>query len=288
MRRHVSRPILLPCSSTADHTFWQETSAGETTKHAAGRLNVPGTEPFARDLAVQRSVSQGTGYHAGHLIAHQFGGPEIAANLSLQSAEMNQGGGNYYRQESRWAETLKQGEAVSVHIKEVTRAGDSAFLYRTAESITTTPTGQVSHDTVAFLNPENERVRAAENRVLNTPENAGKVLYLPQAPPPRSPFVTAQLTDDDMQHLLEAKHGQDHRAKLDDMKTILAAADTVSALDDRAQVGYDPDRELFYATLRADDKPALDERLKKMQAQTMERNQRREASRQRDSSHERD
>ncbi len=228
-------------------------------------MNVPGEDRFPRDLSAQRAVSQGTGYHAGHLIGHQFGGPEIAGNLSLQNHEMNQGGGTYYNQESRWAETLKQGTAVAVHVKEITRADDPAFLYRTVESVTTTPAGEVTRDSIAFLNPESERARAATGKTLEPLDTPAQVYHLAPERLQSSPLITARLSDDDLTHLLEAKHGEDQRGRTQELLTILKGTETVAALGGRARLGYDPDRELFYATLRAADKPLLDDRLKELQ-----------------------
>ena len=269
--------------------FWQEqTAAGETIKHAAGRLNVPGDEPFPRDLSAQRAVSRGTGYHAGHLIGHQFGGPEIAGNLSLQNHEMNQGGGTYYNQESQWADTLKEGTAVAIHVKETTRADDPAFLYRTVESVTTTPAGQVTRDSIAFLNPESERARAAIGKTLEPLDTPAQIYHLAPERLQSSPLITARLSDNDVTNLLEAKHGDDQRGRAQELLAILKGTETVAALDGRAQLGYDPDRELFYATLRAADKPLLDDRLKELQEKAVERDQQRQRARERDSSHERD
>ena len=269
--------------------FWQEqTAAGETIKHAAGRLNVPGDEPFPRDLSAQRAVSRGTGYHAGHLIGHQFGGPEIPGNLSLQNHEMNQGGGTYYNQESSWADTLKEGTAVAIHVKEITRADNPAFLYRSVESVTTTPAGQVSRDSIAFLNPESERVRTATGKTLEQLDTPAQVYHLAPERLQSSPPITARLNDTDVTHLLEAKHGEDQRGRAQELLTILKGTETVAALDGRAQLGYDPDRELFYATLRAADKPLLDDQLKELQQKAVERDQQRHRPRERDTSHERD
>jgi hypothetical protein len=68
--------------------FWREATATYDIKFAAGSVDPQ------RDLAAQRAVSKGRG-DAGHLIAHQFGGPEAPYNLSIQNYRENQGEGTY-------------------------------------------------------------------------------------------------------------------------------------------------------------------------------------------------
>jgi hypothetical protein len=56
--------------------FWRESTPTHEIKFAAGKLQTPGTVDRQRDVVAQRAVSKGRGDDAGHLIAHQFGGPE--------------------------------------------------------------------------------------------------------------------------------------------------------------------------------------------------------------------
>jgi hypothetical protein len=51
-----------------------------------------GTVDRQRDVVAQRAVSKGRADDAGHLAAHQFGGPE-APYVSIQNYQQNQGGG---------------------------------------------------------------------------------------------------------------------------------------------------------------------------------------------------
>jgi len=158
--------------------FWQETEGDFTVKHAAGRLNIPGVDPTPRDLAQQRAVSRGTGYDAGHLIGHQYGGPETPANLSLQNHLQNQGGGTYYNLESHFAEALAADTAVSVHVREMTKANDPAYLYRHVAWVETQSNGTMTREATLFMNPESERVRIAQGVVLTPPPNAGQIIDL--------------------------------------------------------------------------------------------------------------
>ena len=161
--------------------FWEERDeqTGVTVKHAAGRLDLPPRGSQARDIGAQRALSQGTGYHAGHLIAHRFGGPEIAGNLSLQNHLINQGGGAYFKQEQRWADELRAGNAVAVHIREVSRDDASpAFQYRDIQTVITKPTGELTRETIAFLNPETEKARQATRRVVPQLDEPATIINL--------------------------------------------------------------------------------------------------------------
>jgi hypothetical protein len=62
--------------------FWRESTPTHDIKFAACKLQTPGTVDRQRDVVAQRAVSKGRGDDAGHLIAHQFGGPEAPYNLS--------------------------------------------------------------------------------------------------------------------------------------------------------------------------------------------------------------
>ena len=151
-------------ASHGDLRFWEVTHGPQTTKYAIGFLEHPETPKTPRDLAAQRAVSRGSGFDAGHLIGHQFGGPEIPGNLSLQNPTMNQGGGNWYKMETDWASSLRADNRVAVVVREVTRSDIPSFLYRTVNSLTVTPEGKVQHNEVSMLNPETERALAAQGR----------------------------------------------------------------------------------------------------------------------------
>lgn len=267
--------------------FWQESNNGMTVKHAAGRLNQPGAEPFPRDLEAQRAVSRGTGYDAGHLIGHQFGGPEIPGNLSLQNHLMNQGGGTFYNLEQSWAASLAEGKAVAVHVTEYTRDQDTAFLYRKVETVTTAPSGEVTRDELLYANPESERVRRAEGRESQVQGTPGVILNLPAVPEPEPQEIGVLITDPQAQLLLADKHPQDRGAQKQDLKNALSGENPVSILDGRAELDFDVERERFYVAIREDLKPELDNRLRLLQ-QAQADQIKRDASRNRDEDRERD
>ena len=110
--------------------FWREATASHDIKFAVGRLQAPGSVDPQRDLAAQRAVSKGRGDDAGHLIAHQFGGPEAPYNLSIQNYWQNEGGGTYWDLEQRWASQLKSGVAVDVTVREMSRKGEDRPYHR--------------------------------------------------------------------------------------------------------------------------------------------------------------
>ena len=157
--------------------FWEVKEGEQTTKYAAGTLARPDLPKTDRDTKAQSAISKGTGFDAGHLIGHQFGGPEIPGNLSLQNPTMNQGGGNWYKMESQWAHDLRNDSRVTVVVKEVTRPDTPNFLWRSVESLTINSDGEVRHDEVSMLNPETERALAAQKR-SPAPEVPGGAVVL--------------------------------------------------------------------------------------------------------------
>ena len=173
----------IPPNATAhgDLRFWEVKEGDQTTKYAAGILAHPNLPKADRDIKAQSAVSKGTGFDAGHLIGHQFGGPEIPGNLSLQNPTMNQGGGNWYKMESQWANDLRDNNRVAVVVKEVTRTDTPNFLWRSVESLTINPDGKVRHDEVSMLNPETERALAAQGR-SPAPEVPGGAVILDLRP----------------------------------------------------------------------------------------------------------
>jgi DNA/RNA non-specific endonuclease len=159
--------------------FWSRTTNDHQIKYAAGKLQAPGAAG-ARDLKAQRAVSRGTGDDAGHLIGHQFGGPEIPGNLSLQHYEQNRGGGTFYDLEKRWAEKLLAGVPVEVEIREMTRAGEDRPYHRHVEW--TEGAGRSQRREVAdFMNAESLRGRLAKGIVPETHRNSVVVELRPGA-----------------------------------------------------------------------------------------------------------
>jgi hypothetical protein len=121
----------------AQFLFRQWTQGNFSYKEASGQLGVPGKVSTHRLVGDQRTVSSGTGEHAGHLIGIQFGAPRDVRNLGLQNANMNtfaptalqaafQGpGGSYHNLESRWSELLKAGYKVTVTVRDKYRRNEN-------------------------------------------------------------------------------------------------------------------------------------------------------------------
>lgn len=159
--------------------FWSKTTNDHQIKYAAGKLQAPGAAG-ARDLKAQRAVSRGTGDDAGHLIGHQFGGPEIPGNLSLQHYEQNRGGGTFYDLEKRWAEKLVAGVPVEVEIREMTRAGEDRPYHRHVQW--TEGVGPSQRREVAdFMNSESPRGRLAKGIATELYANSAVVELRPGA-----------------------------------------------------------------------------------------------------------
>jgi hypothetical protein len=70
---------------SAAFLFRQWTHGNYRYKEASGDLGVPGNVMTHRIVSAQRNLSGGTGEHAGHLIAIEFGAPGDVRNLGLQN-----------------------------------------------------------------------------------------------------------------------------------------------------------------------------------------------------------
>ena len=126
-------------------TFRKWTQGSYSYKEASGELGVPGQVMTHRSVSAQRSMSGGTGEHAGHLIGIQFGAPGDERNMSLQNPNMNtfaptalhsafQGaGGSYHDLESRWSARLKQGHRITVTVRDKFRMGEQRPFSRSVE-----------------------------------------------------------------------------------------------------------------------------------------------------------
>jgi hypothetical protein len=136
---------------SAQFLFRQWTQGNFSYKEAGGELGVPGRVATNRIVADQRTMSSGTGEHAGHLIGIQFGAPGDLRNLGLQNANMNtfapkvlqpafQGhGGSYHDLESRWSERLKEGYKIRVTVRDKYRKGENRPFSRWVQWIETKP-----------------------------------------------------------------------------------------------------------------------------------------------------
>jgi hypothetical protein len=136
---------------SAQFVFRQWSDGNYSYKEASGQLGVPGKVATHRVVADQRTMSAGTGEHAGHLIGIQFGAPGDIRNLGLQNANMNtfapkalqpafQGrGGSYHDLESRWSEQLKAGSKIKVTVKDKYRKGEDRPFSRSVQWTETRP-----------------------------------------------------------------------------------------------------------------------------------------------------
>jgi hypothetical protein len=146
--------------------------AGYFFKEASGELGVPGQVMTHRIVADQRLVSAGTGEHAGHLIAIQFGPPGDLRNLGLQNPNMNtfaprplqealQGsGGSYYHLESKWTRLLLDGYAIHVTVTDKYRPGQNRPYTRSVVWTETPPNGQSERLVMEYVNFSSNQGRA--------------------------------------------------------------------------------------------------------------------------------
>jgi hypothetical protein len=166
--------------------FWRETTASHDIKYAAGRLQAPGSVDPQRDLGAQRAVSKGRGDDAGHLIAHQFGGPEAPYNLSIQNYRQNQGGGTYWDLEQRWASHLKSGVAVDVTVREMSRKGEDRPYHRHVSWLETNKDSLVLGE-LDFVNTMSPKGRSAEGIPKVEYDTPAKIVDLTKLPRSGSP-----------------------------------------------------------------------------------------------------
>ena len=165
----------LPDISQRFH-FWSGHRGSYFVKEASGELGVPGKVRTHRIVSDQRAVSSGTGEHAGHLIAIQFGAPGDLRNLGLQNPNMNtfapkplqeafQGpGGSYHNLESKWAGLLEQGYSVRVTVVDKYRSGENRPCTRSVTWTETSPQGHSEQLALEFVNFSSPQSRAKAGR----------------------------------------------------------------------------------------------------------------------------
>ena len=158
----ISHRFLFTSGNRGSHFF----------KEASGELSVPGQVMTHRVVADQRTVSSGTGDHAGHLIGIQFGAPGDLRNLGLQNANTNtfapkplqeafQGsGGSYHNLESQWAEQLRQGYSIRVTITDKYRPNENRPYTRSVTWTETAPSGHSQLLSLEFVNFSSPQSRA--------------------------------------------------------------------------------------------------------------------------------
>ncbi|MGD0628142.1 MAG: hypothetical protein ABR987_02255 [Terracidiphilus sp.] len=141
---------------------------------ASGELGVPGEVVTHRDERAQRQVSAGTGEHAGHLIAIQFGAPGDSRNLGLQNPNMNTyaprkyqeafvgTGGSYYKLEATWKELLLDGWKIEVIVTDKYRLGEDRPFTRSVSWTGVSTWGEKQGGALDFGNFDSPQKRAAE------------------------------------------------------------------------------------------------------------------------------
>jgi DNA/RNA non-specific endonuclease len=145
-------------------------------KRGEGNLGAPGQVMTHRDNSAQRSISSGSGEHAGHLIGIQFGAPGGVENLGLQNPNVNTfaprqlheafvgPGGNYHNLESKWAEQLKQGYRIHVTVTDKYHPGENRPYSRSVQWIQTSPKGIAQQFALEFVNFSSPQSRAKTGR----------------------------------------------------------------------------------------------------------------------------
>lgn len=134
-------------------TFRNWTQGGYFYKEAAGELGIPGQVMKHRDENAQCELSGGTGDHAGHLIAIQFGAPGGIENMGLQNANMNTyaprrlqealrgHGASFYELELDWKRKLLQKPPyrITVIVQDKYMVGENRPFARWVQWVETTP-----------------------------------------------------------------------------------------------------------------------------------------------------
>lgn len=143
----------------------------------SGELGEPGKVMTHRSISAQRTMSRGTGEHAGHRIGIQFGAPGDVRNLSLQNPNSNTfapkalqeafrgPGGSYHDLESQWALRLHQGYRIKVLVRDKYRVGEERPISRFVEWTETDPKGRIgAPQRLDFGNFSSPQQRAAEQQ----------------------------------------------------------------------------------------------------------------------------
>ncbi len=124
---------------------------GSRVKTVEGELGIPGEIRLHRSESDQRSVSQGTGEDAGHLVGNRFGAAGDTRNLSRQNRAANQFG-TYKSLENSWARLLHSGYKVEVKVSDITRPNEDRPFVRKVEWTERAPDGSAKHYELDFAN----------------------------------------------------------------------------------------------------------------------------------------
>jgi len=155
-------------------TFREWSGSDYRYVQASGELGVPGDVVTHRDERAQRQVSAGTGEHAGHLIAIQFGAPGDGRNLGLQNPNMNTfapkkyqeafrgSGGSYYNLESTWKDLLLDGWKINVIVTDKYRSGEDRPFTRSVSWNAVSAWGEKQGGGLDFGNFDSPQKRAAQ------------------------------------------------------------------------------------------------------------------------------
>jgi hypothetical protein len=154
---------------------WRQ--GGFEYEEISGELGEPGKVMTHRSINAQRTMSRGTGEHAGHRIGIQFGTPGDARNLSLQNPNSNTfapkalqeafrgPGGSYHDLESQWALRLQQGYRIKVIVRDKYRIGEERPISRYVEWTETDPKGRIAApQRLDFGNFSSPQKRAADQQ----------------------------------------------------------------------------------------------------------------------------
>lgn len=145
-----------------------------------GRLGTPGIVQTHRNQSVQRSVSVGTGYDAGHLLAVMFGAPGGKDNLGLQNHIANRYG-TWKKMETEWSKKLRAGVRIEATVTEVTRKGEMTPFGRIVEWVEITPDGRSFREQLRFSNPSTQKSRATSGTPFRPSQNPATVYRIDQA-----------------------------------------------------------------------------------------------------------
>ncbi|MBA2116340.1 DNA/RNA non-specific endonuclease [Bremerella alba] len=158
--------------------FRKRETVDKIYQEASGRLGVPGTVKKHRSRSEQRKISSGTGDDAGHLIGDRFGAPGDGRNLTAQHRYMNQNG-TFRKLEDEWAEKLKNGTGVEVHITDVTRKGEDRPFMRKAEWTEIAPDGSETKRDLVFMNATSPTSRAKRGTppTVDSPQSGNVINY---------------------------------------------------------------------------------------------------------------
>jgi hypothetical protein len=162
-------------------------------KSAWGKLGVPGRVLTHRDAKEQRKISAGTGEHAGHLIAIEFGAPGGLCNLGLQNPNMNTfastkalgeakesigEGGSYRKLELEWQALLLEVPPwdIEVTVTDIYHPDENRPFEREVRFTAKSPSGKTWSDHRTFGNFGSPQQAKAQGET--TPTSPGTVSYM--------------------------------------------------------------------------------------------------------------